>query len=256
MIEPTKHELLIEFISNPLFTEGEFMSSYWLDKYSHDLVSFRKFLQFNEQEILISPFVQTKKYISYEEIKKISKIYFDKYGLHREVYTKKVKAYGLIIFKYLLDSRKPFWLCDIAKYEFILFSQLWIDSYNNKYLLNQQPFSNKYLLNGLCRLGKFSFDIQTYMENPEKKEFLFKQETDKYLVFIGDTETPSVRTKSIDKTTYCLLRFCKQPRAIHEISSFLENKLLLSNSKSMNMSYSLVSLLESWKIITKLNQFS
>jgi hypothetical protein len=246
---PMKHELLIECVSNPLFTEEQLTYSPWSDISNNDILSFRKVLQFNEQEILIHPFVHTKKYISYDEMEKISEIYFGKYGLLRKMYTEKVKSYGLIMFKYLLHSRKPFWLQDIAKYEFILFSQLWITSYNNEKFLNQQQIENQYLVSNLCRLGKFSFDIEAYMENPETSEFLFKQEVDKYLVFIGHSETPCVSIKSIDKITYFLLRFCTQPRSMPEISNFLKNKLSLSESQSMNISYRLVSLLESWNIL-------
>lgn len=250
---PMKHELLIELVSNPLFREEEIRCSPWSDISLNDILNFRQVLQFNEQETLINPFGYTKKYISYDEIEKISKIYFKKYGLNRKMYTEKVKTYGLIIFKYLLHSRKPFWLRDIAKYEFILFSQLWITSYNNENIVNPQHISNQYLLSNLCRLGKFSFDIEAYMENPETSEFLFKQEIDKYLVFLGHSEKPSVSIKSIDKITYFLLKFCTQPRSLQEISNFLKNKLSLSENESMNISYRLVSLIESWNILTKIS---
>jgi hypothetical protein len=245
---PMKHELLIEILSNPLFRDEKSTSSLLPDISRNDIFSFRQILQFNEQEILIHPFVHTKKYISYDEIEKISKSYFGKYGLNRKMYTEKVKTYGLIIFKYLLHSRKPFWLRDIAKYEFILFSQLWITSYNEN-LLNPQHISNQYLLSNLCKLGKFSFNIEAYMENPETSEFLLKQEVEQYLVFIGHSETPSVSTKSVDKITYFLLRFCTQPRSIQEISNFLKNKLFLSEKESMNISYRLVGFLERWNIL-------
>nr|WP_312292246.1 hypothetical protein [Clostridium chromiireducens] len=244
-----KHELLIDLVSSPLFREEKFTSLRWSDISSNDILSFRQFLQLNEQEILIRPFAHTKKYISYDEIEKISKIYFVKYGLHRKMYTEKVKTYGLIIFKYLLHSRKPFWLLNIAKYEFIMFSQLWITSYNNENILNPQQISNQYLLSNLCRLGKFSFDIEAYMENPETSEFLFNHEINKYLVFIGHSETPSVSTKSIDKFTYSLIRFCTQPRSILEINNFLKNQLSLDEEECMNISHSLVDLLESWNIL-------
>ncbi|WP_293134539.1 hypothetical protein [Microcoleus sp. bin38.metabat.b11b12b14.051] len=246
---PIKHELLVELISNPLLREENFISSTLSDISSDDVLSFRKVLQFNEQELLINPFIHTKKYISYDEIEKISKIYFGKCGLHREMYTKKVKTYGLILFKYLLQSRKPLWLRDIAKYEFILFSQLWITGYNNDNLLNRQHISNHYLVNNLCRLGEFSFDIEAYMDNPETTEFLFKQKTNKYLVFIGNHETPSVSTKSIDTITYSLIRFCRQPRSILEINNFLRNQLSLNEKESTKISHSLTSLLESWNIL-------
>jgi len=244
-----KHELIVELISNPVLIEEKIMHSLLPDISSNDVVKFRNFLQFNEQELLINPFINTRKYISHDEIEEISRIYFEKYGLHKERYTKKVKTYGLILFKYLLQSQKPFWLRDIAKYELILFSQLWSAGYNYNNFLNPPQGGREYLVSNLCRLGKFSFDIEAYMENPETTKSLFKQEVDKYLVFLGHSESPSVSTKSIDKITYSLVRFCRQPRSILEINKFLENKLVLSEKECLNISHSLVSLLESWNIL-------
>lgn len=249
---PNKHEILVEFVSNPILREELFLNSTFSGIPISDVLSFRKFLQFNEQELLLNPFIHTKKYLSNDEIEKISRIYFRKYGLHREMYTKKVKLYGLILWKYLLRSKKPFWLIDIAKYEFIMFSQLWNDDYNhNDFIEPQKNISGQYLTSNLCRLGKFCFDIEAYIENPGDAKYLFNHKINKYIAFIGCSESLSVRTKSIDKITYSLIKFCVQSKSMREINKFLKNQLSLADKESINISHCLVSLLGNWNILIK-----
>lgn len=246
---PLKHELLIEIVSNPLFKEELLTSFDWTDVSSDDILSFRNVLQFNEQEILIRPFAYTKRYISNKDLEIISNFYFSKYGLHRKRYTEKVKTYGLILFKYLCQARKPCWLQDIAKYEFILFSQLWITSSNHDNVFNSQASSRRYLVSNLCKLKKFSFDIEAYMKNSEDLELLLGQKTDTYLIFIGHSKTPSVSIKSIDKVTYSFIKFCTQARSLSEISGFFKAKLSFNEKESTDISLKIIDSLTTWNIL-------
>jgi len=244
-----QHELLLELISRPTLEDKQLFYPNWADTFSNEILELRRFLQFNEQEILMRPFIHTTRYLSYKEIEKISEAYFTKYGLHREMYTKKVKAYGLAILSYLFRTQKPSWLIDVARYEYILFSQLWISNPNYEEFFDSQPVLEQYVMCRFCRLGKFSFDIETYMDNLETSEFLFKQPFEKYLVFIGDPSAPYVSVKNIEKNVYSLLKLCRKPRSISEIILFLETNFSFSTEEKTNVYYQLIELLKSWNIL-------
>lgn len=246
-----KHELLLELLSKPVYKDHILLGSDLSDTSSSEILEFRRFLQFNEQEILVRPFTLTKDYLTYEEIEKVSSVYFSKYGLRREIYTKKVKAYGLNLLKFLYRNRKPNWLIDIARYEYMLFSQLWFSKPNNQGKINSQSNLDKYQIKNSCKLGRFSFDVENYMKSPKESEFLFKHLVNTYLVFIGNSELPSVSIKNVGQNIYYLLRFCTEPKSILEIDSFLASKFLLYPQKYINTSYDLIDLLTTWNMLEK-----
>ena len=244
-----KHEFLLEILSKPLFEESILAEHKWNDISIVEVLEFRKILQFNEQEILSRPFTHTRKYLTYTEIEKVSEIYFTKYGLHKENYTKKVKAYGLFLFMFLSRNKKPIWLLDIARYEYMLFSRLWFHKPNEVEKTVWKSNTDTYKLSNSCKLGRFSFDIEVYMENPIKNKSLLKQALDTYLVFIGDFQSLSVLIKKVDRNSYHLLRFCKEPKTKLQIAAFLESNFSDHSRDVIGISHNWIEMFKNWKIL-------
>jgi hypothetical protein len=259
-----EHELLLEILSKPFFEESLLQEGNFNNLLSIDVTKFRDFLRFNEQEILIRPFMNTINYLTYDEIKEISNIYFSKHGLHKDAYTNKVKAYGLEICRFLYRNKKPKWLLDIMKYDYILFSQIWL--YESKHLekpalmYTEKPYSpcaaQAYKLSNYCKLGRFSFNIELYIDNPVKNDILRNQSVDTYLVFIGNFKLPSVQIKKLEKPSYYLLKFCIMPKTEYQIVSFLRDNFFPNLPDAVKISSHLIELLRDWKILEKVDNIS
>lgn len=119
-------------------------------------------------------FINIRKYLIYKEIEKVFEIYFIKYGLYKENYIKKVKVYGLFFFMFLFRNKKLIWFLDIVRYEYMLFFRFWFYKFNEVEKIVWKFNIDIYKLSNFCKLGRFFFDIEVYMENLIKNKFLFK----------------------------------------------------------------------------------
>jgi hypothetical protein len=251
-ILPRLNEVLVELLSSPIpnYTIGDLGI---LNTILPDILAFREVLEFNEREILIRPFSNTSKYLQYEILQEVSHIYFKRYGLQKLFYTQKVKIFGLTLIRYLSKYRLETWIRDLARYEMLVFSQLWVNEENfiDIHIYSYSQVERYVYRKDICKIAKFSFNIKAYIESSTSPQSPLNQERKaSYLVFIGNTREPHVSIQEINEPIYSLLRFCFTLRSDLELKEFLNKKGLNVNEIFYKK---LINKLIQWNILKKIS---